>query len=242
MMRVFSTLLVLLMAIQPVCAHEFPPSLPRVIEVHGMAKKKFSPDQAVCNFSVISDAKTAEEARTKNEQNSKNILNGIRKLGIADAEINLESFSINEDMEYNQKEQKYNFKGYKAVKNISVELSNFELLAKVISLITQNGTNTLNHVNYRLKNPEQYRISLLKEAVLNAKNKAETMLLAANAKLGSVQRIMEGNSCDSLPRPMPVMMMATKARDMDSNESSSEAYSAGTVEMTVNVQAVFNIN
>lgn len=240
-MRTLCALLIFLLGIQSVSAHEFHPPLPRVVEVQGLAKKKFSPDQVLCSFSVISDAKTAEEARSKNEQSSKNILNGVRKLGITDTEINLESFNINEDQEYSQKEQKYIFKGYKAVKNISVELANFDLLPKLISLITQNGTNTLNHVNYRLKNPEQYRIALLKEAVSNAKDKAEAMLVSTNAKLGTVQRLIETSSSDSFPRPMPLVMMAAKAREMDAGENNSEAYSAGTIEMTVNVQAAFNI-
>ena len=103
---VIRTLLLLTLCVSYVSAHE-PHLEMRLIEVQGTAKKKVTPDMAICSFSVISEAKTAEEARSKNELNAKNVLNAIRKMGIAEAEINLERFNIEEDQEYSQKEQKY---------------------------------------------------------------------------------------------------------------------------------------
>jgi uncharacterized protein len=233
-------LLLLTLCANYVSAHE-PHLEPRLIEVQGTAKKKVTPDMAICSFSVISEAKTAEEARSKNELNAKNVLNAIRKMGITEAEINLERFNIEEDQEYNQKEQKYILKGYKAVRAFSVEVFNLDSLPKVIATVTQNGTNSLNRVSYTLKNPEQYRLPLLKEAVLNAKAKAETMLIPVTAKLGLVHRLSESSSFDyPSPRAMPMMLMA-KAANAESDSGSVEAYSAGTVEITVNVQASFNI-
>jgi uncharacterized protein len=240
MYLIIKILLLLTLCISYVSAHE-PHLGPRIIEVQGTAKKKVTPDMAVCSFSVINEAKTAEEARFENEKNAKNILNAIRKMGIAEAEINLERFNIEEDREYSQKEQKYIFKGYKAVRAFSVDVFNLDLLPKIIATVTQNGTNSLNKVSYALKNPEQYRLPLLKEAVLNAKAKAEAMLIPVAAQLGVVQRLSESSSFDyPVPRAMPMMLMA-KAANAESDSGSVEAYSAGTVEITVNVQASFNI-
>lgn len=235
---VIRILLLLTLCVSYVSAHE-PHLEPRLIEVQGTAKKKVAPDMAICSFSVINEAKTAEEARSKNELNAKNVLNAIRKMGITEAEINLERFHIEEDQEYNQKEQKYILKGYKAVRAFSVEVFSLDSLPKVIATVTQNGTNSLNKVSYTLKNPEQYRLPLLKEAVLNAK--AEAMLIPVTAKLGLVHRLSESSSFDyPSPRATPMMLIA-KAANAESDSGSVEAYSAGTVEITVNVQASFNI-
>ena len=77
--------------------------------------------------------------------------------------------------------------------------------------------------------------------MLNAKAKAEAMLTPVTAKLGLVQKLSESSSFDyPSPRAMPMMLMA-KAANVESDSGSVEAYSAGTVEITVNVQASFSI-
>jgi len=214
----------------------------RLVQVRGTAKKKLKTDLAICSFSVINEAKTPEEARSKNELNAKNTLNALRKLNIADTDINLESFTIEEVQEYNQKEQKYILKGYKALRSFSVNVSELNSLAKIIASLTQNGTNTLNKVSYALKDPELVRLSLLKEASLNAKLKAEAMLSPLNSKIVHVQRLSEeSNFSYPSPRPYGLMAMA-KASSLESDSVSNEAYSSGVIEIVVNVDASFLIN
>ena len=213
----------------------------RLVEVKGMAKKKLSPDLAICNFSVINEAKTPEEARSKNELAAKSTLNALRKLNIIDTDINLESFSIEEVQEYNQKEQKYFLKGYKAIRTFSVNVSELNSLAKVIANLTANNTNTLNRVNYSLKDPEAVRLSLLKEASLNAKLKAEAMLSPLNSKIVHVHRLAEeANFNYPSPRPYGLMSMA-KAAHAESDSVSNEAYASGLIEIVVTVDASFLI-
>ena len=97
----------------------------------------------------------------------------------------------------------------------------------------------LMNVYYTLSDSDKIRDTMLADAILNARAKAENMAKAAGAILGAVQQIQEGNSPNfNYPRPVPMMAM-TKA---ELTSSAPIAPPAGEQQMQASVTVTFELN
>lgn len=207
----------------------------RTISVHGEASVKAKPDKATVSFAIISREANAESARKANAETSKKVLNSVRKLGVDEANMRLESLNINEKKEYNGRSKKYELVGFEAVRSFVIELNELDKLAELVATVVQKGSNRLRNVEYGLQDEDSYRIKALRQAVRQAKAKAELLLKPLDEKLGRVQKLNEGYS----QRPvMPYRAFSAMSKMADAEP---EAYSQGDLDITATVDAIFAI-
>lgn len=222
----------------------------RTVTVAGEASVSSPPDKAIVDFTIETEDFEFREAREKNAAISAKVLNAMRGIGLSEKNINLKNLNVNEKREYDHKQRKSIFKGYKANRSFQVNVfkSNLKLnetlsekIAQVVNAASESGITRLGSVSYGIDDDYELKNKALKQAVVNAKEKANLMLNGLGAKLGKVKSVSENTYT---PRPY-VKTYARAAAMMDVAESSSmpepDAYSEGDMTVSSKVNIVFFI-
>lgn len=212
----------------------------RTVSVGGEGTVRTAPDQAVVRFGVVSRAETAEDARSKNATAARNAMNAVRELGISEEDMQMERLRLQPRREYNPQKQTHEEKGFEATRQVVVELDSLEVLPRLITEVVQRGANRLEGVDYQLSNREEVRNQALREAAQAARQKAQLLTESLDAQLGEVRRISEQSYDFRTESQQPRVMKMSETAQADA-EPEPEAYAAGEIEVSAQVQVVFDL-
>jgi len=203
----------------------------RQVTVIGYGEMRAAPDMASLNAGVISLGDTAAKALKKNTAEMQTVFEALKKLGIADKDIQTSNFSVSPRYgQYGNSDVPPKIIGYQVSNSVTINLRDLTQLGAVLDSFVSAGANNLGGVQFSFSDPSalknRARMAAIKDAEARAKLYAET----AGASLGSVLIIQE----NAAPRPVPVMArMASFAKD------SSVPIAAGEGTIAVNVTVTF---
>lgn len=210
----------------------------RTISVSGEGTVRVEPDMARVNFGVVTVSDNPETARRENAEAARSAMNAIRELGIEERFIRLEVLRLQPNRVFDEESRRYVEKGFEATRQVVVEVHDLEKLPTLIAEIVQKGANRLNSVGYELKDRDKARNDAIREAVLNARDKARLIATTLGEELGEIRQVNE-QSFD-FPRPI-VRMESLQMASKDAADAEPDAYAAGELEVRVNVHTVFSI-
>lgn len=208
----------------------------RIIRVSGEGLMETPPDMAVVQFSIVTTADTPERARTLNGEASREAMNAVRALGLDETDIQMLTLRLQPHRVWNQQKRTWEEKGFEATRGVEATVRDLEQLPQLIADIVDRGANRIDGVRYDLDDRKQLLRDALKEAVLDAKAKAEAMAEVAGASVGTVIRIEEQGV--SIPQPVFRNFEAMAAKD-ESGGAEPEAFAGGLIEIRANVTVVF---
>ena len=209
----------------------------RTISVTGEASVRVEPDRVSVAFSVVSRADSPDAARERNEQASAGALNRVRELGIEERRIRMETLRLQPRREYDPETRQHRDAGYEATRQMVVELDELALLPDLIAGMVQQGANRLRSVRYGLRDRGVPRNEALREALTDARDKARFMAGALDVEVGDVVRIRERN----LDLSRPVVRAEAMTLDQGDARGDAEAYATGEIEISAEVQVVFEL-
>ncbi|HKL88778.1 MAG TPA: SIMPL domain-containing protein [Salinibacter sp.] len=212
---------------------------PRTVRVGGEATVSVPPDQATVRFGIVSQAKTAEQARSQNAEAAKNAMNAVRELGVPQEKMRMETLRLQPRREYNPQTKRHEEKGYEATRQVVVELADLEQLPRLVTRVVQRGANRLEGINYELSDRLTTRNEALRKAAMDARDKARLLATSLDATLGPVRQITEEDFGYEEPQPR-VQMSYAKAADTEAAPE-PDAYAAGEITVRVRVQIVFDL-
>lgn len=207
-----------------------------VVTVGGEGTVRVQPDQATVRFGIVTQAETAEEARRMNARAARNAMNAVRDLDVPDEKMRMETLRLQPRREYNPDTKRYEEKGFEAQRQVVVEVDSLVILPQLVANVVQRGANRLDGISYGLSNRSGIRDEALREAALAARDKAQLLASTLDATLGPVYRINEQSFSFDEPRPR-LAMAKMSVEDADSGEP--DAYAAGEIEVSAQVQVVF---
>lgn len=213
----------------------------RTVTVSGESVVRVLPDQAIVRFGIVSRDRRPEKAQQKNDEASRDAMNAVRKLGIEERKMRLQSLQLQPDNQYNSDTQTWEQVGFIATREVEVTLDDLDLLPSVVQQIVAEGANRLNGVRYGLADDTAVRVSALEKAALNAKAKASLLATTLDATLGPVLTINE----QGVYVPRPDIMLRAQAMegvmaDMPAPPDPS-SYAAGEIEVRATVNLVFSL-
>ncbi|WP_411820903.1 SIMPL domain-containing protein [Hyphococcus formosus] len=197
----------------------------RTITVNGEGTASAVPDMAVLNIGVQSDAPTAADALRANSSNMSATIKKLKDLGIADHDIQTSGLSLNPRYNYEKNRSKPEVIGFTASNTVTVRLRDLSKAGTVIDQAVQSGANSLNGISFAFDEPKPLYNEARKNAVADAKAKAELLTDAAGVRLGRLITIQDGY----VQSPSPKMygarleMAADSAVPMEAGESSITA-------------------
>jgi uncharacterized protein len=180
----------------------------RAITVSASGQVEAEPDQARITSGVTTEAATAAEALASNSKVMKEVIAGLKKSGIAPEDIQTTSFRVEPRYTRPERGEPAAIDGYRVNNQVQVLARDLDRLGEILDQLVTLGANEMGGLSFEVSKAETLRDEARKEAVANARRRAELYATAAGVELGEVLAIQEGGGGG--PRPA-VMGRAMKA-------------------------------
>ena len=181
-------------------------SAERYVSVSATGSVAADPDMASISTGVIVEADTAKEALARNSTVMAKLIDGLKALGIAPADI--QTTSLNVEPRYVQAKdgRPATINGYRVVNQVRLTVREVKRLGEILDGAIALGANQINGIAFDVSNAETLKDEARKLAMVNAKRRAELFAMAAGAQLGPVLHNLRGR--ERRPRPMPMARAA----------------------------------
>lgn len=166
------------------------------VMVTGEAEARAQPDTAVVVLSVVTQSPRALEAQQANARKSEAVMAAATGAAGASPEVKTSGYSLQPQQEWWG--GKPRITGYEARNTVTVTTKNLDRVGSVIDASTQAGANSVEGINFVLREDNPARRETLAEATRQAVSKAESI---AQALGGRVTRVVESQEGGFVPRP-----------------------------------------
>lgn len=199
------------------------------VNVSGEGKIKVAPDKVVIRFGVENVGKDATEVKKLNDETVDKVIKFIKKFGIPTADYQTTNVSLNRTYDYDKK--KYNFQ---ASQSITITLKDITKYDSLMMGLVDNGINNISNVEFQSSKIEEHKSAARKEAMKEAKHKAEDYVSVLGQKVGKALLISDASTA-YYPQPMYKEMRTMAAGDAGPQET----LAIGEIEVTANVTVSF---
>lgn len=202
------------------------------ITLSGHGEVTAVPDIANVYFTISKDSKTAKEAQAGVALVEKKALDFLKSKNIAEKDIKTENASVYPKYDYVRKlcpqmgisgspEISYDcgggkqvLSGYTASESITVKIRNIDDAGAIMQGLGDTGVSNLSGPNFAIDDEDNLKAQARKEAIADAKQKAEALAKDLGVRLGRVASFSEGGN---------YYPMYAKSAMMDSAVSSAPA-------------------
>lgn len=199
-MRALSVLFLSAALVLPLAAPVLADDAPtRTISVTGTGVIEAAPDMATVMIGVTTQGATAAEALSANTAATDAVIARLTASGIEARDMQTSNLMINPNWTgYDSSSP--TISGYVASNMLTVRVRALDATGSILDAAVADGANTLNGLTFGLADPEPAYNEARKEAVADAKAKAELLATAAGVKLGQVVSIIDnGAMTDAAP-------------------------------------------
>lgn len=219
---------------RPILAADPAAAPEHTISVNGTGSVLISPDIADLRLGVTITAKTVKDARAGNAKAMTAVIASLRKLGIADKDIQTTILSLQPVYDYASNSSAPRLTGYSLSNAIAVTIRDLDKIGDAIDGALAAGATTMDGVTFRVADQAAAEKQAREAAMAEAKAKAQTLASAAGVTIKGVASISETVA----PIPYPVYygaMAGAPARDV------ATPVQPGTNEVSVTVAVVYVI-
>ena len=212
-------------------------ALNNTLFVSGSATANTKTDKVIISLGVETADKTAEKALLSNSNLMNTVIDALKAAGLQPNETSTSSFFIKPNYNYSKYGDRGNLMGFTVSNSIHIESSNIDSVSLWIDTAVQAGANIVNDIYFSVSEEKLQKIKnvLLKEAVANAKSKADIVAGAAGINVGGIKSIMvEEIGLPPVPGPL-------YTKSVSSDEVSSTHILAGEQEISTSVGIVYMI-
>jgi uncharacterized protein len=158
--------------------------------VTGESDSKVPPDTAVVVLSVVTQSRGALDAQQQNARKSEAVINAVKAVAGATPEVETSDYSLAPQRDWQG--QMPRIVGYEARNSVSVTTQALDSVGAVIDAATGAGANSVDSVNFVLRESNVARGKALGEASRQAMQKAEAMAQAMDGRIVRVVEQREG--------------------------------------------------
>ena len=188
--------LLLLVSVTAMAQEKSPP----LLMVTGRAQTMADPDQAVVMVGAVEQGATAAEAQSKVNVIVQKLITAVQALGVDKKSIQTSRLTLMPLYAEPRPGQPPTVRGYQASNQVSVRLTDFALIGKVLDASVASGANEIQGVNFGLRDDLAARTAALKQAVAEARAKADAIADSLGMKVVSVFDVNESEGY--MPQPM----------------------------------------
>ena len=182
MMSLFSAL-VLLLSVSAAAAET-------TLTVSGTGEVRISADTAVISLGVNARDRDVLKAQQKVNESIAAVRSALAAQGVKEENISTEFINIYAMYDYqNDQEQ---LSAYNASSTLAVMVTDMDSVGALIDAAFAAGANTLNGITFSASDTSEARAEALKEAVADARKKAEILAEAAGIAITGIETVSEG--------------------------------------------------
>ena len=185
---------------------------PATISLQGKGEISVAPDMAVVTTRVVTVGASAPEALQANTAAIAKVIADIKAAGIGARDIQTSGFSIYPRYENRQagNNEPPRIVGYEVSNGVTVRVRALDKLGTILNAVVASGANSVDGISFTVSDTNEKLDEARKEAVADARRKAELYAAAAGVKLGRILSISEG----SIATPRPYALRMEKAMAM----------------------------
>jgi uncharacterized protein YggE len=214
-------------------ANPSPADNEHTISVSGTGKVTLSPDVADLRLGVMATGKTVKAVRQQAASSMTAVIAALKKLGIADKDIQTSWVSLQPTYDYNVGTSQPRITGYQFSNSVSVTIRDLDKVGGAIDTSLAAGATTLDGVSFRVADETGAEAQARTAAMADAKAKAQALATAAGVTITGVASISETVA----PTPYPVYYGAAEAVGKDA----STPVQPGTSDITITVAVAYLI-
>jgi len=197
------------------------------INVSGVGNSYQASDVATVTAGVVTQAATAQDAMRANAGKMNAVIDALKAAGIQSRHIQTSQLSLNPQYDYTNRKQP-RITGYEARNTVSARSENLDQVGPMLDALVESGANNINGIQFSIKDAEAAKSEARREAVKNARQKADEMATAAGVRLGRILQMSESTNSFS---PQPVL----RGFAAESAQSTPVQGGQQTLSVTVNI-------
>jgi uncharacterized protein YggE len=201
------------------------PMQPTVV-TNGQAIVIVKPDRAFVTIAAESRSRNSKEAQQQNAAAMTAVLQKVEQAGVPKDAIRTIGYELQPEFDYANGRQ--TFRNYVARNTVEVRLDDLERVGTVIDAAATGGATSIGAIRFDVRNRQAIERDALRQAVADARAKAESAAAGAGATIDRIVRIEEGGVPDF---PRPLMRMAPAAAE----QAVSTPISPATIEIQARV-------
>jgi uncharacterized protein YggE len=159
------------------------------ITVTGVGTTTSVPDEAAFTIGVQTVGPTAREALASNSEQMRRVIAAVRSAGVAKEDVKTQDVSVSASYE-----DEGRIDGYSARNSVLVTIHDLSKAGAILDAASNAGANEVYGPMLSRSDEDELQAKALREAVSNARKKAEALADAAGVSLGRVTAITEGFS------------------------------------------------
>lgn len=206
------------------------------IWVTGQGEVSVKPDIAIINLGIESEDDSVVTARDRAAAAMSDVMDALSANGIEDKDIQTQYFNIQQVRTWDRETEKEIVTGYRVTNTVTVTIRDTEKVGTIIDTVADAGGDLtrINGISFSIDDPDEYYEEARKEAMADAKKKAEQLAQLANVNLGAATYISEG---------MFYAPVARSAIDMAYEEAAgySTSISPGELDISLSIQVAYAI-
>ena len=207
----------------------------KTITVQGSSSVTAAPTIAYISIGVTTFNKNAAAAQSENAVKMDRVYKTLASLGTK--KDNIKTVNYNISPRYDYKNNVATLAGYNVINSIRVTVTDLKKVSDVLDMTVKEGVNQSNSISFGVTDTERDRLYLqaLSQAVVNAKEKANTIASAAGITISKPANIIEGSSAHFVQPNYRAMDMAKMA-----SEAAPTPISEGEMTIGANVTVIYD--
>lgn len=182
-----------------------------VIDLNISETVQARPDIATFTTGVQNMAPTATEAVRANNVQMASVVARLKKLGIADKDIQTTQISLNQQFDYRDGQQI--FKGYQASNMVNAKLRDLKKLGAFLDALAADGATNFNGPNFGIDDDSVFQEAARDKVWAKALNRARNLARKAGYTDVRILRVEESDQGRSYaPLPMALRMIDTSEK------------------------------
>ena len=241
MNRIFISWVCMLVVALSLPGHALGQSDRRSISTNGYGEIKVEPDMAQLHLSVTVVRKKALEAKGETDQRVNNLIEGLKKTGIKDADITASNLLTSPRYQHSN-DLGRQFVGYQASRNVVVMIRDLDQLTDIMDIALVNDIQTIGQIAYRSSAENRHREQARSNAIADSKNKATLLAGAYGAQLGAIHTInYHSNYAAQNNAFIEKSVMADAVRLSSNSVGARGVYKPREIIFSDNIQVVFDL-
>jgi uncharacterized protein len=235
MLRLGSALLLVsVLAAAPLGA-QAPAASPQepVVVASGEGTAQAAPDRAWISVSAESRAPSPREAQRRTAELMRPVLEALRKARVPDDAVRTTGYDIQQEFDFTNGKRVP--KGYMARNSIEVRVDDVSRVGELLETVVNQGATAVSGLRFDVKDHAKLEREAVRQAVLNARLKAEAAAAGAGRTLDRLVRIDETGGG---PPPTPVQFARVMAAEAG---GAAPPVSVGQIEVRSQVTVTFSL-
>jgi uncharacterized protein YggE len=209
------------------------------ITVTGRAEKSLTPDTARISFYVTKRNKDQHVAGNYVNKITKQVISAMIGLGIEEGDIKTTNYSI--EPKYSWSKGRKEFQNYRARQSVAVTIHNLDKSSEIIQKLTELRVDNISGPNMFIDDIEKKRDLLRKEAIADARKKAQELAIDLGVHISKIVGYSEEGNNNYRPTRVLMDKALRFESGLDNKMVEAPEIMPGEQKISKTVQLIFKI-